>query len=184
MRSWWRHEQQSSAWPWALQHITVRSSAPLHGDRRQAPGPVRVRSTRRTTLHGARTHLIRGSGQVSCRSLGRRGVTAPCGTPHGNLLHWRCRLWQQRRPRSSAPLRSAGSLNALSTSSGGPKTRRDCGVCRSARSAGGRRAEAGREGCVVGVVEEEEEKEEEEEAAENLLLSAVALFALGDLVIT
>ena len=67
------------------------------------------------------------------------------------------RLWQQRRPRSTL-LRSAGSLNALSTSSGGRKTRRGCNICRSARL--GWRSSCRsrtRRGCVVGVVEEEEE---------------------------
>ena len=46
-----------SGWPWSLQHTTVRSRTAHHGDRRPPPGPGRC--TRRTTLHGARTHLTR-----------------------------------------------------------------------------------------------------------------------------
>ena len=51
-----------------------------YGDRRR-PVRGRVRCTRRTSLHGARAHLTRGSGPVSRRSPGRRGATAPCGAP-------------------------------------------------------------------------------------------------------
>ena len=55
-----------SAWPWSLQHITVRSRTAPHGDRRP---PGRVRCTRRTTLHGARTHLTQLRGQASLEAF-------------------------------------------------------------------------------------------------------------------
>ena len=72
-----------SAWPWALQHITVRSSAPPHRDRRQAPGPGRVRCSSRTTLHGIpntpnpgvrRGSLAEPAPQGSDRSLRRSSL--------------------------------------------------------------------------------------------------------------
>ena len=62
-----------SAWPWALQHITVRSSTPLQGVRGQAPGPERVRCSSRAKPQGDRTHLTQGSGQHRCWRCGRRG---------------------------------------------------------------------------------------------------------------
>ena len=54
------------------------SRTPLHGDRTPAPGPGRRWSTSSTTLHGNRSLHLRGSGQASSLSLGRRRVTAPC----------------------------------------------------------------------------------------------------------
>ena len=82
LRSWWRHEQQTvrMALVAAAHHSAQQNGA--HGDRRPPPGPGRVKCARRTTLHGARTHLTRVRGQASLRRLGRRGATAaPQGVP-------------------------------------------------------------------------------------------------------
>ena len=80
-----------SAWPWALQHITVRSSTPLQGARGQAPWPAC-----RAKPQGDRTHLTQGNGwslfeEVSEPQAGIRrhtgSATSWCSTP------WCCRWW-------------------------------------------------------------------------------------------
>ena len=86
--------------------VEMQHNAALRG---QTTG--RVRCTRRTTLHGDRTHLTRGSGQTSSRSLGRRGATAACGAPQGKAC--RCsprRLWQARQAKVLTPARSSSEM--------------------------------------------------------------------------
>ena len=96
----------ASLFPWQLRRTTARSRTALHGARRQPPGPGRWRSARRTTRHGDRRLLHQGRGQASSRSLGRRGVTAACGTPRRTHLSswWRrsqlLRLTASTLPRS------------------------------------------------------------------------------------
>ena len=98
-----------SAWPWQLLSTTVLvrrkrwrcSRTAPHDDRRPAPEPGRWRSKLRTTANGHRRLLYRERGQASSRSLGRRGVTAACGTPQGELLHSRWCRWLVATPRTT-----------------------------------------------------------------------------------
>ena len=77
-----------SRWLWQK-----RLTTQLHGDRRLPQPSGRWRSKLRTTAYGHRRLFHRGCGQASSRSLGRSGVTAPCGTPPGKLLSWWWRRW-------------------------------------------------------------------------------------------
>ena len=69
---------------WQSRWLWQRRRTTLHEDRSLSQSSGRRRSTRRTTAHGHRSDLLRGSGQASSRSLGRSGATAPCGALRGD----------------------------------------------------------------------------------------------------
>ena len=80
----------ASRWPWPSSRTTP------HEDRGR-PGRGRRWRTRRTMAYGHRRLHLRGSGPVVSLTRGRSGVTAPCGTPRGKLLHCCRRRWPMRR---------------------------------------------------------------------------------------
>ena len=73
--------------PWPSLRTT-----PPQGDRRW-PGSGREWSTSSTTAYGHRSLHSWGCGRAVSLTLGRSGVTAPCGTPRGKHLSWWWRRW-------------------------------------------------------------------------------------------
>ena len=82
---------------WRQHGLQHGSRTAPHEDRGR-PGRGRRWRTRRTTAYGHRRLHLRGSGPVVSLTRGRSGVTAPCGTPRGKLLHCCRRRWPMRRP--------------------------------------------------------------------------------------